>query len=293
MTQQQSVFFTTPVGRIVRGNLYEPQDKDLDGRPLVIKNGPDAGKPRKDYFFAIAVPKQGEQHWAQTAWGAVIWQTGHAAWPHGQGQAPTFAWKIADGDSQVPNSRGKRPCDQEGYRGCWIVHFSGGFPPKIVSADGSQAIDQSGVVKPGFYVQVNASVRSNESSQKPGVYLNHRLVAFTAYGAEIVYGPDATEVGFGGAPLPAGASLTPVAAMAAGAAPAMPGVPGVAPVAPGVPSVAPVAPVMPGVVVQPSTAFMQAPPQRQMTPKAGAYTYEQFKAAGWPDDALIREGYVT
>ena len=48
---------TTPVGRLVAGSPYKGSDKDAEGRPLVVKNGPDAGKPRLDFYFAVAIPK--------------------------------------------------------------------------------------------------------------------------------------------------------------------------------------------------------------------------------------------
>ena len=35
--------FTTPVGRLVMGSLYKPQTTDADGKPLVVKSGPNAG----------------------------------------------------------------------------------------------------------------------------------------------------------------------------------------------------------------------------------------------------------
>ena len=53
-----AVNFTTPVGRLVAGSLYKGQDKDAEGRPLVVKNGPQAGQPRLDFYFAIAIPNR-------------------------------------------------------------------------------------------------------------------------------------------------------------------------------------------------------------------------------------------
>jgi len=66
-----AVNITSPVGRLVAGSLYDAQDKDAEGKPLVIKNGPNAGQQRVDFFFAVAIPKEsGHTHWAQTDWGA-------------------------------------------------------------------------------------------------------------------------------------------------------------------------------------------------------------------------------
>ena len=112
----QRVNITSPVGRIVLGSLYDPQDKDAEGKPLVTKSGPNAGQPRVNYFFALAIPKAGEVHWSQTAWGQQIWAVGHAAFPQAA-QSPQFAWKIEDGDSQIPNRKGRKPCDTEGHAG--------------------------------------------------------------------------------------------------------------------------------------------------------------------------------
>lgn len=254
---------TTPVGRIVMGSLYKANTTDAEGKPLVVKNGPNAGQPRVDFFFALAIPKQGEQSWAQTTWGQTIFGVGRAAFPQAC-QSPTFAWKIEDGDSQIPNKRGKKPCDNEGWRGCWILKFSGGYAPKVFRQDGSGYVQvtEADYVKPGYYVEVACSVDGNGSQSQPGIYLNHSMVCFRAYGPEIVFGPNVEEAGFGQAPLPAGASMTPPASSlpmpAAGAAPVpaasyapaggampLPGMVGAAPAAP--------------IPVTPNPAFLQVP----------------------------------
>src|SRR6185295_1677594 len=97
-----------PVGRIVAGNLYKASDKDADGKPRTIKTGPNAGKVTTQYYFALAIAKTpGVQHLAhEPGWGAAIWGAGNAAFPR-IAEAPTFAWKISDGDSRIPNKKGK------------------------------------------------------------------------------------------------------------------------------------------------------------------------------------------
>lgn len=304
-----------PVGRMVEGSLYAPKTTDAEGRPLLIKNGTDAGKPRVEYYVGVAIPKTpGVQHWAnEPGWGEKVWAFTHAAWPNGQAQRPDFAFKITDGDSTIPNANGKRPCDREGFAGHWVVRFAGGTQPKIVNRDGTQAITEPNVVKPGHYVQVYGSVKSNASMQKPGLYMNHRIIAHSGYGPEIQFGPDAAAVGFGAAPLPPGASAVPLGGMAT------PPAPGATPPPPAAPSPAPAAvspspagvPASPVPTPAPNAAFVAnaagapppppvthaappaAPPARTMTAAANGVAYEAFIAQGWTDEALIASGYMT
>lgn len=325
MTPAQSESFTTPTGRLVWGSLYKPRTTDYDGNPLTIKNGPDAGKPTQRYEFGLAVAKTpaDAQHWAYSELGKKIWAVGHAAFPGGQAQRPDFAWKVVDGDSTVPNKKGNRPCDKEGFPGHWVFTFSSSFAPRIYNANGTQQILEEGAVKIGWFVQVFGSVAGNTGAT-PGVYLNHGMVALQGYGPEIAQGPDPTQAGFGGGPAPAGMSATPVGAIPTNGTPAAPGAPAApaapvatlppAPTLPAIPG-APAAPVAPAVTaVAPHPAIMQppvappaapaapaalptppAPPAAvgpQMTAKAAGQTYAAFIAAGWTDAQLRAEGYL-
>ena len=305
----------TPVGRIVQGSLYKGNDKDAEGKPLVTKSGPNAGAARLDYYFAIAIPKiAGHTHWSQTDWGQLIWATGHAAFPQAA-QSPTFAWKVKDGDSTIPNRKGKRPCDQEGFPGHWILSFSSGFPPKVYNANGTQQILEPDAVKPGYYVQVYGTLDGNGSTTQPGVYLNHNMVAFVAHGQEIYFGPDASAVGFGqNVQLPPGASATPLPG-GFNPAPPVPGAPpAYAPPQPAAPVYAapPAAPVYaPPAIPQPAAPVYVAPnpavlappvpmapvappaaPVRRMTAKAGGHSYETLIAGGWTDITLVQQGLM-
>jgi hypothetical protein len=304
--------FTTPVGRIVQGDLYSPQTADAEGKPLVVKSGPNIGQPRVDYFFALAIPKGNEDHWARTEWGAKIWAIGHGAFP-AQAQSRAFAWKVKDGDSTEPNRVGRKPCDQEGFKGCWILNFSGGYAPKVCNSDGSAYLLEKNAVKPGYYVQVLGSCTGNGSTQQPGVFLNHSIVSLQGYGPVIAFGPDAASAGFGKAALPPGASATPIGGMTPppAPAPAVAVTPAPTPMA-APPILGPAAAVAPAITPHPgfllggapatsaapppppATAAPVAPtpPARVITPKAQGATYEQLIAAGWTDQLLVQHGMM-
>lgn len=275
----------TPVGRLVQGSLYNGQTTNAENKPLEYKTGPNAGQPRVDFYFAIAIAKGTERHWSETTWGQKIWKIGHAGFPNGQTNSPTFAWKVIDGDSAIPNKVGKKPCDREGYPGHWVLNFSSGFAPAIYNADGTQQMLEPNAVNLGDYIQVFGSVADNGSQQQPGVYLNHSMVAFAGFGTRIVVGADPKSVGFGQSPLPAGVSLTPLAsgfnpAPSASATPT----PAYTP-PPVVPHTAILTPPAPAPVPPPA-------PMRNMTAAAQGASYEQMIAAGWNDALLIQHGMM-
>lgn len=265
MSQRQEIL--TPVGRLVQGSLYQGQTTDLENRPLVYKDGTKAGQPRTDYFFAIAIPKGSETHWRETQWGSIIWQKGQSDFPKGQANHPSFAWKIIDGDSSIPNKAGRIPCQREGFARHWVLNFSSSFAPSIYNADGTKQLLEPNAVNLGDWIQVFGSVVGNDAEQQPGVYLNHSMVAFAGYGERIIIGPDAKSVGFGNQPLPTGCSPIP---LAQGFNPATPVI-----------SAPPV----------PHTAILN-PVARIMTPKANGATYEQMIKNGWNDELLIQHGMM-
>jgi hypothetical protein len=275
--QQNENAILFPVGRLVSGDLYEPQKTDMQGNPLMIKTGNNAGKERVNYFFALAIAKTpGVGHWgSEPGWGQKIWALGHSFWPQGQAQNPRFAWKIDDGDSAVPNEAGRKNCDKEGYPGHWILKFGSMFATKVTDEQGNP-MPTPGLVKRGFYIEVWGSVESNGNIQKPGIYLNHTGVAYRAPGKEISAGQDLRTVGFGKSPLPAGVTAGPPPSASppppAGAAPVPPGAATAPPVGTtppppaGVPSAsAPPAPT----AVAPNASFI-TPPAPGAQPAAAA-----------------------
>lgn len=265
----QAVNFTTPVGRLVAGSIYKAGDKDAEGRPLTVKHGPNAGQPRVDYYFGIAIPKGAEAHWNQTEWGKVIWGVGTASNPTA-GTNPKFAWKVKDGDSTAPDAKGKLFCDRVGHKGHWIIGFSGGYQPKcysLISSDTPVELTEPNAIPLGHWVQVNGNVKGNGSMQKPGVFMNHSMVCLVGYGQVISVGPDAASAGFGASPLPAGVSTTPQAGFT--------------------PPAAATPPQMPA----PSASYRMPPaapaPRKVMLEAAGGYSYEEMIRGGWNDQQLI------
>lgn len=268
-----------PVGRLVGGHPMKRRGKtDKHNKPVLD----DAGNQKTDIYIGFAVAKRGEQHWNQTAWGAQIWNEGLAAWPHGQYNAPTFAWKITDGDSQIPNKKGTKPCEREGYPGHWVLQLSTMLnvpcfhPGKY---DPIQAIKNPAEIKAGDYCKVMIDVKGNDAAESPGLYLNPTAFELTQPGVEIILEsmPDVA-TGFGGSSseLPPGAQVmtgTPAPAPPVQQAPAQ-GYQAPAPAQGYQPPVPP---------VQPDHTFLNPTP-----PKPEMYI---IQGVAYPKQACIDAGY--
>jgi hypothetical protein len=238
----------TPVGRLVSGSLTRPLTKDGEGRPLVYKKGANAGQPRVDYRIGLAIRKDDP---GLAALMATLRQVAATEFPGGQSNGPTFAWKYTDGDSQVPNGRGNKPCDREGFPGHLVFWFSGSRAPQLYDAQGKLLTDGE-AIKPGHYLRVSGSVAGNEDTGKPGLYLNHSAVQHVAYGPEISLGFD-EGAAFAANPvtaLPPGATATPPAPAGTWAP-------------------------------QPAPDFLRPQPSR--THNGAVYTHEQLRGFGWTD----------
>lgn len=280
-----AVNFTTPAGRLVWGSVHKPrlQKDDRTNLPKKIKTGENAGQDLYMYQFGVAIPKSAGVDWRQEkGWGDLIAGEGVAAFPNGQTQRPDFSWKVTDGDSQVPNKRGKKPCEQEGYAGCWILSFSGISAPQIFSTlhGGAAKADATpGLINLGDFVQVNGSVAGNESANTPGVYLNHSIVCMRGIGPRIVAAAGGDTSGFGAGVAP-GASAAP--APAPMPAPSTPPVP--APAAPPVPT-----PVTP----DPAYSSATPAPKPQTASKGGnSWPLADLEKSGWTREKLLADGYT-
>lgn len=275
-------------GRFVQGDAYKGSDKDADGNPRIIKNGPNAGTPTVQYYMAVAVPKRGTTHWNQTPEGKQIHALGVQSFPQGQHATPSFAWKITDGDDAVPNKKGNKPCDQEGFPGCWVFKFTSQFAPRLVYMNNGvlTELPADKPLKCGYQVEVLAEYKSNASVQQPGLYASQKAVFLAGIGPEIQQGMDLSEVGFGSSQLPTGFVAPDADDMPAfnnakqQAVTHVQSRPDLLNVQDDVPP--------------PDDDDMPPPPSGPtMTDKAGGKTYEQFIAKGWTDAKLIAAGYMT
>lgn len=212
MAKNNAVQFYLPPGRIVMGDTSTLQTKDQQGRD----------REHPTIFFGVAVPKTDPRV------DAILGTINQVAWTHYQNMpaikaqlqqglnAPNFAWKVDDGDSDKNK-------DREGFAGCWIFRFATSIHPIKCGDSKDQPIDPS-MIKCGYYVDVVGSVAPNGLVDKnAGVYLNPNGVRLLGYGKEIQSGPSLGQLfAQQAATLPPGASALPVADRPAtmGAAPA-------------------------------------------------------------------------
>jgi len=294
-----------PVGRMVGGSFYEARLlTDDDGQPVIDQK---TGKQKSSFSFALAIKKTCAD-WKQESWGAIAYSVGASGYPAFIAN-PAFAWKIVDGDSNVPNENNKIPCENPNYVGNWIIWFSQSFPIRVVNQKGTKDLvrpsdvrsDQNpsglivnelgqeiGEILPGYFIEVMASVVPNKppangKKGKPGIYWNPVAVALSAFGPRIESTKiDTSKVGFGSAALPAGASAAPVGNLQALASSAPAAIPAAAPA----PAATPAAPA-------PNPAILNVPPRKTMTAKAGGATYEAFVANGWKDEDMVAQGYLV
>lgn len=197
-------------GRLVCGHPLKrrPVTKDdpVTKRPTPVVD-PVTNQQATEAYIAVAVPKAGATDWKQTPWGQQIHAVAAADWPNGEYNAPSFAWKITDGDSQVPNKVGKKPIDREGWPGHWVLHMTTRFAIQCYNVghyDPLQQISDENAIKTGDYCRVSLNVKGNNPSQSPGVYLNPAMFELSRAGELILSesGPSAAEVFGGAAPAP-------------------------------------------------------------------------------------------
>ena len=267
-----SVEILTPPGRIVMGSVSEPNRKDAEGKPLIIKNGVNAGKPREDYFIGLAIPKSNADYQAlyQTIMGVAATEFPNL-FNGGECINPNFAFKITDGDSTVPNSKGVKPCDRTGFPGHWVLSFNNGFEPECYRKGGTAKITDLSEIKRGYWVRIYGHVKGNESTQQPGIFLNHRYIELLGYDEEITSGASGEQI-FSSSPvegLPSHVSATPMAPNTT-LSPTQP-----MPVAP--------IPAQPSDFLSPDATQV-----KYKTPDGQTWTAEQLRSQGYSDDLISR-----
>ena len=304
----QPIRLTSPRGRFVQGDAFEPQTTDQQGAPLTIKTGPNAGQPTKRWFMAVAFSKADPatlpylMQMAQFAG-----QSWPAFFPAGVTQAPPlfgcthprFSFKIVDGDGIDDNGKPNR--DKEGFAGHYVVKYSTSIQAPGVwqepNYDEMARINDPRMLPRGYYVRINHTVQSNDNDQRPGLYVNLDKVAICAdqAGAAVIQsGPTAAEAFGGGAAVPpsyAPPPAVPVAGIPVASTPPVPGSVG-ATASPSSPAPAPYTGFIPAAPVPPTPPIPAAPPARVMLPAAQGATYEAMIAAGWTDEMLRTHGMM-
>lgn len=260
-----AIRLTSPRGRLVQGDAFTPNTTDAQNQPLVVKTGPNAGQPRKEWFMALAFPKSHPEtmpylmelaKYAAQAWPTFFPQGATQVAPSFGCSHPRFSFKIADGDGVDDN--GKPNASKPGWAGHWIVKYSTGVQAPGVwqepNYDPMAQITDARALPRGYFVRIAHGVQSNENDQRPGLYVNLNMVSICAdqQGAEVIQsGPSAADA-FGG------------------------GTGGGIPSAPSAP--APVTPAAAGGVV---------------TAPNSPHTVESLRASGWSDEQMIASGFAV
>lgn len=283
-----AISFTTPVARIVGGDPYDLKAKlDDTGAQKMTRDG----KPAREVFFSAAIRKGPEKHWKETSWGAQIWAEGEQQ-SRGRHLTPTFSWKIFDGDSDVPGASGRRPCDNENFRGHWVLRLSSTYLPKFFEPDGKgswrESPPETRLCRPGNYVEIRVSCQYNGATGTtiPGVYLNPDMIAYRAPGPEIVVKVDPSAAGFGAAPLPPGVTddAPPIGADDDKPQPQQPRQTVVVPDRGFVDRAA-------GRTPPPPPPRVPQQPMVRMLPKAAGASLSDFIDSGWTVEDVVAQGY--
>jgi hypothetical protein len=159
----------------------KPQFDD-NGQPLLDSKG----EHKSQAYVALAIAKGSEKAWWDTSWGAKIAKAGQDGWPAGEWQRPDFSWKVADGDSRIPNKAGRVPADKEGWAGHWILKLTTHYPIDCyVNGNHNQKVMRAETFKRGDYIRVVFTTLGNAPSKSPGVYINLRCAELIRAGQEI------------------------------------------------------------------------------------------------------------
>ena len=170
--------YTTPKGRIVQGH------------PMKMQQGEDQTK-KPCVFFAVALPKSDPE--TDNLVRSIRLQA-RKELDDAVVDAPSFAWKLVDGDDTTPNSKGVAPKDREGHPGHMIIKFTTFLPGTPACCDKSgQALINENQIKVGDYVRVKFSVKPH-LGMHPGLYINPEYLLLESEGEAISNKPKAPDV---------------------------------------------------------------------------------------------------
>ena len=178
-------------GRIVMGHPIKRFAKtDNTDKPVLMA---DNVTPVTQVYFSLAVPKGQETDWKQTPWGQTIHSIGLTAYKD-MTNRHDFSWKVEDGDSQIPNKKGRKNCDTEGHKGHWIIKCTTQLDVPVYPVGKYTPFDRitgENDVHTGDYYMVCINVADNtdkngQPAQSPGVYLNPRGVVYLRKGEQII-----------------------------------------------------------------------------------------------------------
>lgn len=210
--EENVIKLTFPIGRLVLGSVHTGKGTDdfNGGIPYTYKSGPKAGQQKFMQWFLLAITKRkSDEKWESTKWGKELYDLGAKIHPKVY-KSPTFSWKITDGDSDIPNSKGKAPCEREGYKNHWVLSFRQWSPTEnsetpIYTRDGKGRLEAGVKVNCGDYIQVSANIKDNNSPNKPGLLLAQRAISYCAFGDRIIQDDLNPTEEFGKDELPEGA----------------------------------------------------------------------------------------
>ena len=185
-------------GRIVwniGSNLFEGKQKtDYNTNAPVFDQ---AGNPKIEYGFGLAIPKTDPTTGQPTAEFTKVWEALHkeafTLYPSGQ-IPPGFAMKFKDGDGI--DHTGKSYADREGHAGHIILMCTTQIPIKYFLFQGGNNILVNEGIKTGDYVNVQLNIKSHpaKGQGKAGLYLNPSAVQLIQPGKEIINAPSGDQI---------------------------------------------------------------------------------------------------
>lgn len=274
-------------GRIVwtSGDLFKGKVKTEFGTQIPKKNA--LNETMMEYGFGLAIPKSvlGQPQPGQTE---DIWMAIHAEarmlFPSGQ-IPPAFAMKYKDGDGI--DDQGRAFNLREGHAGHLIFACTTSLPIKYFKWENGANVMINEGIKCGDYVNVQLNIKAHAAigAGKAGLYMNPNAVQFLGYGKEIINTPSGDQIfGAGMPPLPAGASVTPVAPHPGMLVPSAPPAGG-PPMPPGMPMAAPTGPPPPHYGVVPP-AFQPPPGGQPMPGPAPVYQQPMNQPPQYPQQGM-------